>query len=533
MRKLNVKDVFIASPSGLEREREVVNEVIRKFQEFTRLSSSEIYVAQEWTSVPPGAGRPQDHINELLDASHLAIFIFSDRWGTHPGGETKYSSGTMEEFDRTLGLLGNASCEMRDVCVLFKSQGSNRIADQTDDLSKILAFKLALEESQQIFYGVYESEEHLEGKVFDFLSKWQGIDEPKVPKSIALTETLQKIIDTNQIIPKLAIALGMVADQQWVQAEILFARLTEAGDNEAAIEYAKMMRRQGRLVDARALNQLVAGRLSHDGRIHSTKRKLLVDALSNIGLIERALGNLDASARNLKEAITVAKAIEPMPFELLAYALDNLGLTQLKERRPTEAIAAFTRAQELRSSLPNQREGQFHSNLGRAFLQNSRLGDAAAAFEKAIDLSTAEAGSRAHANSLAGLGEVRIIQGDYHAAIDLLEQALQMNIDSNEQDNVSIVSGLLVKPYIEVGRILDAEGAAARVSQLSSLSTNAAGQVTSLWVRGQIHKAKLQDEMAKEAFCGAYDLAVKKGFLILAEQINHDAVALGLIGTTL
>ena len=95
MKKKDVYDVFISSPSDLSKERFEIKEIIENFETGDNIELKPILWEKD---VPITSGvKPQTFIiNKLLSGSDLLIGLFGSRFGT-PGEE--YDSGTVEEIE--------------------------------------------------------------------------------------------------------------------------------------------------------------------------------------------------------------------------------------------------------------------------------------------------------------------------------------------------------------------------------------------------------------------------------------------------
>ncbi len=95
-------EVFIASPSDVVAERQIVREVIAEWNVIYTRRQRVVLIPVGWEthSAPELAGRPQQMINDrVLEHADLLVGIFWTRIGT-PTGES--ISGTVEEIERHL-----------------------------------------------------------------------------------------------------------------------------------------------------------------------------------------------------------------------------------------------------------------------------------------------------------------------------------------------------------------------------------------------------------------------------------------------
>ena len=131
--------VFIATPGGLEAERRAFREVLREWNEMFSLDRGIAFHPMAWEDTLPGKGRPQSLINIDVRKCDFLILLLWDRWGTPPGGEGSYTSGTEEEFNIANECIADATMPMRQIVVLFKGVKARQLSDPGDQLKKVLS----------------------------------------------------------------------------------------------------------------------------------------------------------------------------------------------------------------------------------------------------------------------------------------------------------------------------------------------------------------------------------------------------------
>jgi len=105
--------IFLGCPGDVTAEREIAYRVIQDIQDILRIINDnypDVSVpplrAIGWEQVPPGVGLPNDIILDRfpIEESDIFVFILWKRFGSPPGtrrkSESKYISGTQEEFER-------------------------------------------------------------------------------------------------------------------------------------------------------------------------------------------------------------------------------------------------------------------------------------------------------------------------------------------------------------------------------------------------------------------------------------------------
>src|SRR6266496_5004021 len=147
--------VFIASPGGLEEERQAFRTVVNDYNESDALDEGVLFVPVGWELARAGMGRPQEVINRMVRRCDYFILVLHDRWGTAPSASGPYSSGTEEEYHVARECFRNET--MRDIAVLFKEIDSAKLSDPGPQLQKVLDFRAGLEASRDLLYTRFDT----------------------------------------------------------------------------------------------------------------------------------------------------------------------------------------------------------------------------------------------------------------------------------------------------------------------------------------------------------------------------------------
>lgn len=518
---LSGRQVFLASPGGLRSERDRLRSTVDRRNQASAYGHGVAFIARGWEEVPGGLGRPQSLINEIIDECDYTVVILADRWGSSPGDED-YSSGTEEEFMLSLELRADSDKDMRDVLVLFRSIPDPQVADPGDELKKVLAFKKRLEDSKQILFDTFDSLDSLQEKFEKALTKWEKPWKERVPLRITLPP-----FDDGASLPvvqdPLERALEFVTAGKLVQAEILFARAVQNDDPRALSEFARFLRRQGRLNDSLTLNMRVVEDLITRSSLSAEEAGFLCDSLANIGVIERKQGRLADSARKLHEAVAVAReAATPLPNQL-AYALDNLGHTQTQLGQAAAAEESFTDAERVRIEAGDE-QGRLASLLNRGWrlTRSKQFDEALACFDAAEALARDRHDDESLANALAGRGGCLQKSGQPKSAIAPLTSSLEINTRMNSTNGIGIAAGLLAQAHLEAGNTDAATRAARETLESSQTSTNLTGLATATWVLAKIDRTMQRTTTSNQLFDEAIALAQRSGNTNLSKAIELD-----------
>lgn len=86
-------NVFIASPGGLEAEREAFRSSLEKYNRQDGNARQVQYSPVGWETTLRGVGRPQELINRDVEQSDYLVLLLWDRWGTRPSGGGPFTLG--------------------------------------------------------------------------------------------------------------------------------------------------------------------------------------------------------------------------------------------------------------------------------------------------------------------------------------------------------------------------------------------------------------------------------------------------------
>lgn len=484
LRNITCRQVFLASPGGLGPEREICRDVFREHNEFGALDHGSFFYVHAWEDVSGGVGRAQGRINPHMDGCDYALVMFHDRWGSRTSEENKYSSGTEEEFYRAIDLLADANSEMRDMLVLFKDIDVARMRDPGEDLKKVLTFRSMLEQpnSKGLMFETFDSEDSLRHKISRKMREWL---KDEGPKSRMVVDLSPATIETGSLRERdpaeLLIVARSYADKKlFTQAEAAYAAAAVNDDPATVLEFGQFMRRTGRVERAMALNRQIVADAGLLASQTSEAAALRARAMSNIGILQRHLGELGQSAQTLSEAVRTAEAArEPIPEEL-CYALDNYGHSLLRAGKIESARIHFEQAHAVREEVGTaDKLAQSAINLGRFHLEQASFENAIRYFASALRLLQDDSDQHLHANALAGQAEAHVRLGQHSEAEPLLETAYEFNDQLNNLKGRGIIRGLQARCLLQAGRLEEAAERIAETQELADATDDVQGAAVS------------------------------------------------------
>ena len=482
--------VFIATPGGLDAERQVFHSTLNDFNTKNAPDRGFLFIPQYWEIVPSGVGRPQSLINKQVRQSDYLVLIIWDRWGSSTGTDSQYSSGAYEEYVVALECLADDNLPMRDISVLFKAVDERGISDPGPQLRMVITFKEALEEQKQLLFQTFDTESELKSLLEARLTKWTVDFEPKKqarnvdPVTIGEEEPQEPAPSPGELLERATASEGQ---GHIAQAEAAYASAIVSEDPSAMTRYAQFLRRTGRLSRSYDVNKEV---LSQDNVVLDDSpegRLFRSEILSNMGLIKRKQGELTESLRLLKEGVDTARETGEHGSDQLAYALENLGLTLKHHGDLGQARAAHDEALEIRRAIEDE-VGAAKSEINLARLLNA-VGEGEAAMEharsavKVLDRGEAD---RHLANALVALGELLADVEELEEAEQRLRGALDINTSLGHSIGIAVASGQLASVLLEMGRPDKADQFAKQCLEENEKSNNTQGRAVALRILGRV-----------------------------------------------
>ena len=517
MRQIFGKRVFLASPGDVQAERATVRSAITKFNESFAWDAGTTFFWRGWEQTTSGVDRPQERINDetLVDCDYL-VLILGARWGSRPQVGDGFESGTEEEFIRTLGLLADPSAPMRNMFIGFRGVTPDKVRDP--QLERVLEFKDQLERSKGVLFKVFDSQEDLMESLSANLHMWAGQNGEKEVLRVELLPREPLVRDQRSTIDATEQALEMVQLKRFTQAEELFNMAIEKGDPTAKLEYARFLRRQGRLSTALQLSHevirsLIASRVD-------ARNIVRAKALANIGIIQRQRGEPEQAVRTLSEALQ-EMADEPLESELRTYIHDTLAITYGRLGQPQEAAEQYRLSREFRERAGQSITPHDFVNEARAQLRLKDRDEALALIDQALALGGASIDLGLKANALDVRRRALYEKNDYAAAAEAARECLSVNQQLGNANGISIAEVGLALALISIQDVAGAE-AAARASLNRSLNQgNPTGHASATWALAQVYWARNERNEALELAAQALSAANDARNTPLAGAISH------------
>jgi hypothetical protein len=166
-RTYSVLRIFLASPSDVQKEREIIREVVDRLNTAIGRNLGVHVELRGWEDTPPGRGRPQDEINEVLRRCDIFLGLLWKTWGTNPGGDNEYESGFEEEFNLACELHDQG--EIEEVAVYFK-EISGVSPDSMEGVQQVVDFKESID--RELLFGTFQTARDWRELIYDHLATY-------------------------------------------------------------------------------------------------------------------------------------------------------------------------------------------------------------------------------------------------------------------------------------------------------------------------------------------------------------------------
>ncbi len=494
--------VFVASPGGLEDERDRFREVLREYSEQDAHDRGVAFIPVGWENTRAGVGRPQSLINAQIESCDFLLLILHERWGSPPGDSpigADFTSGTEEEFALAMKLVKEAGKAMVDVAVLFKHVDPSRLADPGAQLQKVIDFKKKLERERAVLYWTFGLVDEFEKRLRQLLLEWIRLPAksatPIAFASAARASEVKAGEGLTHLVPELAgaqiapdqtehrsklvtQAIAFANGGQLVDAETAFARaVLDPLDYEAQFEFGKFLERLGRLDEAQAAFQSLAVTAQRGNTLLWESRALrrlglislvrsdfalamrnteaaqslagkansesdAAACLGNLGLIEQTRGNLDAAEAYHKKSLAISEKLGGL--EGMAIQYGNLGLIEQARRNLDAAEAYHKKSLAISEKLGGIEVTAIqYGNLGLIERARGNLKRAEAYHKKALAIEEKRGRLEGMANQYGGLGLIEQARGDLNTAKAYHMKAMAIEEKLGRQEGIASDCGNL------------------------------------------------------------------------------------------
>jgi tetratricopeptide (TPR) repeat protein len=467
--------IFLASPSDLENEREVVRACVDEHKVRRKGQSNVTYEVVGWDRVRGTARRPQEAINELISESHFMVAMFKGSWGSEPGSTWGYTSGTEEELFTGLLELGRTEQPMRDVWVAFLGHSS--------PAQQIVNLRGQMSRQHSVMYESVADTRDLKDKLTERLETWETLAASKIPRHVELLPSSGKDV--------LRAANLRLRGEKLVdlgQAEAGKTALQESailGGPVEQLAYARFLARHGDLDGAyastqQAIDHFLGGASHLYSPLAAEAFAAQAGVLRRQGLDVDAIGRLEQALTLLDERDAYAQKVRCRIFDDLGLAHQEAGDLPLARRNFEDALAAR------RDAGHRLEVCQSLVNLARLEVRAGNLETAAGYADEVLATLRGTPPTALHANAEVLAAQVRLREGRPDEGVPYAERALSLNrqIGSRRGEAISLL--LLAQCCRAAGRRGEAEVHARACFELNQSMRNERGAQRAQWILDQL-----------------------------------------------
>ena len=452
--------IFIATPGGLEEERNSFKRVISEYNDSDALSRGVIFHPVGWEITLAGMGRPQAFINRDLRECDYFILVLFDRWGSSTGREPEeeYTSGTEEEYKEALDCLKSENCDIREIVVFFKAIDEQRLRDPGVQLRKVLEFKEQLEREKLLLFYTYDVITAFEDKLRRHLAQWVRDDESDLTKSPLPDSSLlipaknsediqvsgnskarqDEISGSDELIKA---AKDLAFEGHYTEAETLFAKAVIINNEPSALfSYGNFLAQRERFAQAKLKYEQAAQRAD---AVHQAIWK--ARAINRLGNLLEVQGNSTEAEAKYQESLEIFKQIENAEgVEGVAECYDNLGNLYKTEGELERAITMYQQSLGTYKQLGRE-EGQadIYSKLGEVYQASENFDRSQEMYQFSLRLKEKLGIKEGLADVYSNLGDMHKKQGNLEQAEEKYLQSLEIFEQLNDtRGKVDVLSSL-------------------------------------------------------------------------------------------
>ncbi|MHC4474758.1 MAG: tetratricopeptide repeat protein [Planctomycetota bacterium] len=458
--------VFVASPSGLEKEREAFRDTLRDHNEMDSVDRGVLFWPVAWEETLGGIGRPQSLINDEVRSCDYFVMVLWDRWGSRPDkeGQGKYSSGTEEEYHIALGCFADNDNPMRQIVVFFRAVDERQLSDPGEQLKKVLEFRKKLEREKTLLFHTYDEVDSFTKLLRRYLAQWVRDHEsgeggrlarPVVPPEIGPSEgeLLGGAVAGEEMVAvpedtsdEIRGAWRLADEGRLTEAETRFAEQVVKGTGiDALSNYGGFLMRVGRIGQAEVMLKRALEISEKSGQLEA-----VADQCRRLGLIHTMRGDLDEAEQMQKKALEIDEKLGRS--EGMARDCTSLGLIYRRRRDLDKAEEMHKRALKIMEQLGNM-EGMAvgYANLGGIYHIRGDLDKAEGMHQKSLVIEEKLGRSVGMARQYGNLGLIYQKRGKLDEAEQMQRKALAID------EKLGRAGGVAIR-YSNLGAIYEQRG---------------------------------------------------------------------------
>ncbi|MCO6509405.1 MAG: serine/threonine protein kinase [Aridibacter famidurans] len=223
---------------------------------------------------------------------------------------------------------------------------------------------------------------------------------------------------------------------------------------------------------------------------------------------------MDLAARNAEKDLADEPEVQAEIFFILGKAFMGKGDSKTSEKLIRKAIENYERIR----GPENLRSMQFRGQLGNQLYLQARFDEAGEEYRKTVEFLRPRRGNDKETNSvlagaLSGLGNIRLLKGDFRQTAELNEEALEIasGFEGDARRMIPVLLGNLGTALVSLGELQEAEsvldkGLAELRSRGGAANLDGANLLREL---GEVSLLRGDLNKAEQRFSEAYEMALK------------------------
>jgi len=572
-RSLKEYRVFCASPGGLQRERKAFKEIIETYNKQDAGQRGVHFVPVGWEDTLPGGGRPQAKINEEIRTCDYFLLMFWNRWGTAPDDpkNTKYTSGTEEEYYVALECYENPVHDLSEIVLLFKGVSRAQMADPGTELSQVIKFRTKVESERKFLYKSFASQKTFEETLRGLLSKWvrdhesgeAGRKVASPPPDAPLPPSKIELLKPDPDVPvseAVTEAWALAESGKLTEAEAAFARATAAGDDlEAFRSYGAFLLLNGRAREAENMfrhilnlnpsdlkwkaiaygnlglaleigGDLAGAKKNHEKSLLLNeglgRRDGVAQAQNNLSLIAQREGDFELAEQLLNSALDNGRSVDRP--DIVGRALNNLGLVYRTKREFEPAREMFVKALATAEKIGSEQSiVNALANWATLDVDQGRDTEAEDKFSRAYALSRKIGFREGASKSATGLAAILLNRGEFDRAQAMFAESLHLALEMGQPD---LVAGVRTNLGVLAARRDNYAEAAQHLQEALAIYRHLrepVGSAATLQYLGEISYSAGDLQQAAEQWSESRQLFSSAGLVDRAQQVSQRLRAIG------
>jgi tetratricopeptide (TPR) repeat protein len=561
-RNLTEYKVFIASPSGLESERQAFKDTLDRCNLRDGHDRGIHFTPIGWELTLSGQDRPQKLINDEIRKCDYFVLALHNRWGTPPGdSDGRYTSGTEEELDVAKIAKQEKMYPMKELAIFFKAVNVQMMADPGPELHRVLEFQKKLEKTKEFLYRRFDSTDIFAETLDRHLAQWiRDHENRESENTVEAQEPQTRPIGTKENISndelahdleksfrvQLKQAESLASEGKTVEAELAFSNLVVKFDDAWTLaRFGRFLRKTGnrhRATDVltRAIEKArqksdfaVEGYITRQlgqvqersGNTHAAISHYLQAleiykrissnqgtgrTLRDLALAYRKLGEYEKAIELLEQSQHIFIKLDD--FEGVAAALGYKGIIYKAQGKIPEALLAHSQAHEIHARLGDVRGlAATKSNLGIINRMLGKLDDATRHHTEALETYTKLHDLQGQSRELSNLGTLARTKKDFDLARELHTKSLGIAETLQNKHGIAIQYSNLGRDLFELNRLNEAEKLHLDSLRLSKAAEDPEGQAWQYEALGNIEKKRNNLDLAQGRYEKAQTLFTQLG----------------------